>query len=171
MSFWPCFLLWRLRLIPRMYNLSVSIDFFADKEAGRENPLIGYAPWANNEKRGKSEQPVYMDLTWAEWEPEEGKFDIKGFEERYRFLGGDGKGSTRSCVLSVTARKTRHIWIFRNGFMKELPTVFSMTWSMGKGYAPDYENREFIDAHEKALTALAEYCNRDTFVAYVSLAA
>ena len=41
----------------------------------------------------------------------------------------------------------------------------------GKGYAPDYENREFIDAHEKALTALAEYCNRDTFVAYVSLAA
>ena len=44
-------------LIPRMYNLSVSIDFSADKEAGRENPLIGYAPWANNEKRGKSEQP------------------------------------------------------------------------------------------------------------------
>ena len=109
-------------LIPRMYNLSVSIDFSADKEAGRENPLIGYAPWANNESAASQSSLVYMDLTWAEWEPEEGKF-----------LGGDGKGSTRSCVLSVTARKTRHIWIFRNGFMKELPTVFSMTWSMEKG--------------------------------------
>ena len=156
-------------LIPRMYNLSVSIDFFADKEAGRENPLIGYAPWANNESAASQSSLVYMDLTWAEWEPEEGKFDIKGFEERYQIPRWRREG--KHAVLRFVCDRPEdeaHMDIPQWLYERTADGVF-YDMEYGKGYAPDYENREFIDAHEKALTALAEYCNRDTFVAYVEL--
>ena len=156
-------------LIPRMYNLSVSIDFFADKEAGRENPLIGYAPWANNESVASQSSLVYMDLTWAEWEPEEGKFDIKGFEERYQIPRWRREG--KHAVLRFVCDRPEdeaHMDIPQWLYERTADGVF-YDMEYGKGYAPDYENSEFIDAHEKALTALAEYCNRDTFVAYVEL--
>ena len=60
-------------IIPRMYNLSVSLDFQEDTEAGHDNPLTGYAPWGDDEKLAQDSRLVYMDVTWAEWEPREGE--------------------------------------------------------------------------------------------------
>ena len=39
------------------------------------NPLMGYAPCAWEETIGEDISLLYMDITWAELEPEEGKYD------------------------------------------------------------------------------------------------
>ena len=44
------------------------------------NPLMGYAPCAWNEEVREDVSLLYMDITWAELEPEEGKYNWKGIE-------------------------------------------------------------------------------------------
>ena len=44
------------------------------------NPLMGYAPCAWEETIGEDISLLYMDITWAELEPEEGKYDWEKIE-------------------------------------------------------------------------------------------
>lgn len=156
-------------IIPRMYNLSVSLDFQEDTEAGHDNPLTGYAPWGDDEKLAQDSRLVYMDVTWAEWEPREGEYDIKSLEDRYHIRRWKEEG--KHAVLRFVCDKPgeeEHMdipgWLYEqtgDGVFYDL--------DYGKGYAPDYENETFRGAHERALKALGDYCNQDTFVAYVEL--
>ena len=156
-------------LIPRMYNLSADIDFKEDKKAGMNNPLIGYAPWGNDTARADESSLIYIDLTWAQWEPEEGDFDIEGFEERWDIQRWKLEG--KHAVLRFICDRPgdeEHLdipqWLYErtgDGVFYEL--------EYGRGYAPDYENEAFIEAHERAMKALGDYCNQDTFFSYVEL--
>ncbi len=156
-------------LIPRLYNLSVQVDYQADGGESYQNPLMGYAPWADNTPLAQESQLVYMDLTWAEWEPQEGKYDIQGFEERYQIQKWKDEG--KHAVLRFVCDKPedeQHMDIPRWLYEKTGDGVF-YDIDYGKGYAPDYENRDFINAHGRALEALGNYCSQDNFVAFVEL--
>ena len=156
-------------LIPRLYNLSVSVDFQVDRKGIYDNPLTGYSPWASNVKLAEQEQLVYMDLTWAEWEPEEGKYNITGFEEKYQIH--KWKSAGKHAVLRFVCDKPgneEHMdipqWLYEKTADGEFYDI-----EYGKGYAPNYENQYFLNAHEKALNALGDYCSQDNFVAFVEL--
>ena len=56
---------------------------FAPDLAVTDNPLMGYAPNAANKKLCANTRMVYIPITWTEWEPEEGVFDIEGLERKY----------------------------------------------------------------------------------------
>ena len=56
------------------------------------NPLMGYAPCAWNAEVREDVSLLYMDITWAELEPEEGQYNWEGIEkenqlERWREEG------------------------------------------------------------------------------------
>ena len=57
-------------LIPRLYDLSVEAAFSYDASVS-DLPLTGYAPSAE-EDYAEETQLVFINMTWAEWEPEEG---------------------------------------------------------------------------------------------------
>ena len=162
------FVLLAFSLIPRIYNLSASADF-APGNGVYDNPLMGYANRADQPEEAQTGQLVYIDVTWAEWEPEEGHFDIKGLEERnhIRRWKDEGKHAVLRFVCDVPGRE-KHMDIPRWLYEKTGDGIFYDT-DYGMGYAPVYDNPDFLEAHGRALAALGNYCSRDTFVSYVQL--
>lgn len=69
-------------ILPYRYQLNAAIEY---QESSRvlKNPLIGYAPEAENEEACKDMELVYIGLTWAEWEPRQDMYDIEALEEKY----------------------------------------------------------------------------------------
>ena len=54
-----------------------------DPESG--NPLMGYALQAEKSQVETDVQLLYVDVTWKELEPEEGKFDFEAIEKANQF--------------------------------------------------------------------------------------
>ena len=155
-------------IIPLRYHLNHR-EFYDALVENVKNPLIGYAPAADNPEACKDTTLVFIGLTWAEWEPERGRFDIEGMEEKYHIQRWKEEG--KRAVLRFIADypgEERHLdipdWLYRatrDGHFYET--------SYGSGYAPDYSNAYLKERHLQAIEALADYCNQDEFVAYVEL--
>lgn len=157
-----------LYMIPYIYNLSDAVEFEVSDKI-YENPLTGYAPNAAETERAERAQLVYIELTWADWEPEEGKFDIKGLEEKNNISRwkDEGKHAVLRFICDIPGAE-EHMDIPEWLYDKTADGSFYDT-DYGKGYSPDYENKIFLESHEKAMAALGEYCNRDMFVSFVEL--
>ena len=148
------------------YNVNIG---FSSDNAMYDNPLIGFAPMADNPELCSSAKFVYINVRWSNWEPQEGFFDIKGLEEKYNIPRW--KSEKKHAVLRFICDEPRtnsHMdipeWLYN-----KTPTGTFYDTNLGKGYAPDYSDPVFREYHRKALEALAEYCNRDHFVAFVQL--
>ena len=153
--------------IPRLYHLSVEEDFTYDGEA-TGFPLTGYAPSAEESYAERAEL-VFINMTWAEWEPEQGEYDTDGLEEKYQLNRWREEG--KHAVLRFVCDRPGtdiHMDIPEWLYERTADGVFYDT-EYGKGYCPDYSNADFIDAHEAALRALGEYFGEDTFLSYVEL--
>lgn len=155
-------------MIPYVYNLSANVNFDISYNV-YNNPLMGYAHRADEPEHAGTGTLVYIDLTWADWEPKEGKFDIRGFEERNHIdrWKQEGKHAVLRFLCDVPGDES-HMDIPRWLYEKTGDGTFYDT-DYGMGYAPVYENEFFVEAHKKAITALGNYCNQDNFVAYVEL--
>lgn len=154
--------------LPFRYGLSGHVTFSPEAEV-YSNPLTGFAPMGDDPEKAEQTRLVYILLTWREWEPREGQFDVKALEERYQIgrWKGEGKNAVLRFVCDIPGNES-HMdipdWLYeRTGDGTFYDTDYGM------GYAPVYENTEFMEAHEKALQALGEYCSKDTFVSYVQL--
>ena len=101
------------------------------------NPLMGYAPCAWEETIGEDISLLYMDITWAELEPEEGKYDWEKIErenqtDRWR---EEGKHLVLRFVCDIPGEE-KHMDIpysisFHNGYMTKLiMREPGMIWSM-----------------------------------------
>lgn len=157
-----------LYIIPYRYGLRTTV-FYSQTDEALNNPLTGYAPSAEYEKACEDSQLVYILLTWAEWEPSEGTYDMEGLEKKFHIARwkSENKHAVLRFVCDIPGDK-EHIdiprWLYnstRDGS--------DYNTSYGKGYSPDYDNLYFRERHAQAIQALAEYCNQDTFVAYVEL--
>ena len=134
------------------------------------NPLMGYAPCAWEETIGEDISLLYMDITWAELEPEEGKYDWEKIErenqtDRWR---EEGKHLVLRFVCDIPGEE-KHMdipqWLYDK-------TDHAGTWydmEYGKGYAPDYNNEQMIQYHKRAVNALGEHFGRDGLVSYIEL--
>ena len=140
-------------------------------DATLQNPFIGNAVWASDTP--EHEQPftlVYADLTWADFEPAEGRFDFAGFEERnqlalWRTLG---KRVIFRFVMDVPgSRKHMDIpeWLYQA--TGKDGSAYHVTY--GRGYSPNYANPLLIQAHADAIAALGERYGADPLIAYVEL--
>lgn len=84
------------------------------------NPLMGYAPCAWNAEVREDVSLLYMDVTWAELEPEEGKYNWEEIEkenqlDRWR---EEGKHIVLRFVCDAAGQQ-RSMWIFLNGCIKK----------------------------------------------------
>ncbi|MDO5131413.1 MAG: DUF4832 domain-containing protein [Eubacteriales bacterium] len=155
-------------IVPGRYRL-YDIVLYDASENVPANPLIGYAPRAERQEDCAGTDLVFILLPFSEWEPQEGVFDIAGIEEKYHVAAYKSQGKQavlRFVCDSPRADAHRDIpeWLY-------LKTADGMAYDdeSGKGYAPAYGNAAFLDAHGKALQALAAWCAQDSFVAYVEL--
>lgn len=134
------------------------------------NPLMGYAPSADYPSRYPDSSLVYIDITWREWEPEEGVFNFiaiqqENFLEQWR---EQGKHAVLRFVCDVPSdNEHRDIpdWLYE----KTAGDGVAYDMSYGKGYSPNYSNATFISCHSKAIKALGEYFGNDGFVCYIEL--
>lgn len=136
------------------------------------NPLMGYAPsaWHKEKDLTGDIQLLYMDITWAELEPEEGVYDWAGIEEENQteHWREVGKHLILRFVCDLPGEE-KHMdipdWLYDK-------IQGDGTWydgEYGKGFSPNYENPDLILYHEKAVKALGEHFGQDGLITYVEL--
>lgn len=131
---------------------------------------MGWAPWANLEKINQPYSLVYADLTWRDFEPQQGLFDFEKFEEKQQISKWrqEGKRVVFRFVLDIPQTET-HIdipnWLFEkiNGDGNFYDNEY------GKGFSPNYSNPELIKYHQLAIQALGDRYGQDNFFAFVEL--
>ena len=152
-----------------VYVDSLSFTVRPTYASADSNPLMGFAAAADDKSAAENEQLVYIDLTWAEWEPEEGTFDIAALEKKNNIARwrAEGKHAVLRFVCDVPGNEAhRDIpqWLYeQTGDGADYDNEY------GKGYAPDYYNATFRAAHARAIAALGDWASQDTFVSYVEL--
>ncbi len=134
-----------------------------------DNPLMGFAPDAANPELCEKSRLVFIPVTFAEWEPQEGTFAIKELEEKYNLKRwkSEGKHAVLKFMCDVPSEE-EHMdipdWLY-----EKTGTGWAYDTEMGKGFCPDYADATFIRYHKEAVEKLAEYCNKDFFVSFVEL--
>jgi hypothetical protein len=155
-----------------LYELVViqrEVFYYKETNQALHNPMMGFAPPADNEEAVGDNTLVYVDVIWKDWEPAEGIFDVDSVIEenhldKWRQLG-------KKVVLRFVCDKPgdkahRDIpdWLYeKTGDGTDYDTDY------GKGYSPNYNNPVFIEAHTSAIEALGEKFGQDSFVCYVEL--
>lgn len=143
---------------------------FQESPKALVNPLMGYAPPADNPQESAATSLVYVDITWRELEPREGVYDWDTIEDtnylpRWR---EEGKHVVLRFLCDVPGDE-KHMdipdWLYEK--MEGAGDWYDMDY--GKGYSPDYGNEIMIAAHEQAVRALGEHFGADDFVSYVEL--
>ena len=134
------------------------------------NPLMGYVPCAWNDTVSDDVSMLYMDITWAELEPEEGEYDWESIEKENQLSRWrkEGKHIVLRFVCDVPG-KEKHMdipkWLYEK-------TDHAGTWydvEFGKGFAPDYNNEQMICYHDRAVKALGEHLGGDGLISYIEL--
>lgn len=134
------------------------------------NPLMGLAPWANEQKITQSHTLVYADLTWREFEPEEGVYEFAAFEKENQLARwrAEGKRVVFRFVTDVPGAES-HMdipdWLFQkiDGDGEFYDNEY------GKGFSPDYANPIFLKYHGLAVKALGDRYGGDGFFAFVEM--
>ena len=153
-----------------MIRATMNIDAsFAPDLTVVDNPLMGFAPDAANPALCEKANMVYLEVSFRDWEPKEDVFDIKGLEQKYDIARWkkEHKYAVLRFVCDIPGQED-HIdipdWLY-----EKCPNGVHYETGLGKGFSPDYTNRVFMEYHKKAVQKLAEYCNKDHFVAFVEM--
>jgi hypothetical protein len=134
------------------------------------NPFMGFVIDA---KYNEAKQPfrlAYANLTWADIEPEKGKYDFDAIEKKFQFALWKTKGvSLIFRVILDYPRETKHKdipdWLFNE--IGEKGDWYDLDY--GKGFSPDYTNPVLLDNHERLIRALGNRYNNDPFIAFIEL--
>lgn len=134
------------------------------------NPLMGYAPRADQDTLSEDVQLVYVDITWRELEPEKGQyaFDEIIEDNRLERWRAEGKHVVLRFVCDFPEEESDldiPDWLYEE--IGKAGTWYDIEY--GKGFAPDYNNGLFIEYHAQAVKALGERFGQDTFVSYIEL--
>ena len=104
-----------------------TVKEYKESQVAFGNPLMGYARNAWYYKVSEDISLLYMDITWAELEPEEGVYDWEAIEKKNQLARWKSEGKH----LVFLARKS--IWTYRNGCTKKVEKpVNGMPEDMGK---------------------------------------
>ena len=134
------------------------------------NHLIGFAPSADYSDAVGKNSLVYIDILWSEIEAEEGKYDFRSVYEKNHIE--KWKKNRKKAVFRFVCDKPgseEHMDIPQWLYEKTGGDGDFYDMDYGKGYAPDYSNEIFIEAHKKVVFALAQEFGKDNFFAYIEL--
>ena len=154
-----------------LYSKTMIEEFHPEvSDSVLKSPGMGLAPWAeNDESLALDTTLVYVELKWADWEPEEGIYDIDFVNEYYNldFYREDDRQVVFRFICDEPTEEP-HIdipdWLYeqtRDGDFYDT--------DYGTGYSPNYENELFIEKHKEAIFALGEAFGNDDFFCYVEL--
>jgi hypothetical protein len=142
---------------------------YSEGSTAVHNPYIGYAPSTDSVSLCEKSTLVYAEILWSELEPEEGRFDWDNFENVHHLSRWRDEG--KKLVLRFVCDKPgkeAHMDI-PNWLYDKTGDGAEYDISYGKGYCPDYNNEDFIAAHEKAIKEIADHFRGENFLAYVEL--
>lgn len=148
------------------YHLNDEVTF-EPKLSVVTNPMMGYAPYAENQKACDQAGLVFIKLKWSDWEPEMGRYDTDFLESEFHL--SRWKASGKHAVLRFICDEPGqedHADI-PQWLLDATGDGTHYTSSSGYGYSPNYENPYFITRHAMAVAALADFFNQDDFLAYV----
>lgn len=152
----------------KRYHVNDEVSFEPDKGIVA-NPLMGYAPYAENLAKCADTDLVFIKLKWADWEPEPGRYDTAFLESNFHIPQWKAQGK-HAVLRFVCDDPDKNGSVDIPGWLLEATgdgAYYSR--SNGSGYSPNYENEYFRTRHTMAVTALANYFNQNDFAAYVEL--
>ena len=147
-----------------------TIKQYKESQAAFGNPLMGYAPSAWYNEVSEDISLLYMDITWAELEPEEGVYNWASIDEENQISRWrkEGKHLVFRFVCDIPGEEA-HMDIPEWLYEKSGKAGKWYDGEYGKGFAPDYNNPTIISCHEQAVKALGEPFGQDGLISYVEL--
>ena len=147
-----------------------TIKQYKESQAAFGNPLMGYAPSAWYNEVSEDISLLYMDITWAELEPEEGVYNWASIDEENQISRWrkEGKHLVLRFVCDIPSDE-EHMDIPEWLYEKSGKAGKWYDGEYGKGFAPDYNNPTIISCHEQAVKALGEHFGQDGLISYVEL--
>ena len=147
-----------------------TIKQYKESQAAFGNPLMGYAPSAWYNEVSEDISLLYMDITWAELEPEEGVYNWASIDEENQISRWrkEGKHLVLRFVCDIPGEEA-HMDIPEWLYEKSGKAGKWYDGEYGKGFAPDYNNPTIISCHEQAVKALGEHFGQDGLISYVEL--
>lgn len=79
------------------------------------NPMMGYAPYAENLDACDQANLVFIKLKWSDWEPEMGYYDTGYLESQFHLARWKAAGKHGVLRFICTSRDRRGTQIFRHG--------------------------------------------------------
>ncbi len=150
------------------------------------NPYHGWMAWAST----SPEEPirhafdtVFLDVKWAEFEPEKGKYDFEILEKKYhldtwkergvrvilRFVIDDVIDNGGADRMDIPAWLYEEL-VAENAGGKGAGTFYYEAEALGGGgFSPNYDSPLLIGYHAKAIAALAERFDDPAITAYVQV--
>ena len=147
-----------------------TIKQYKESQAAFGNPLMGYAPSAWYNEVSEDISLLYMDITWAELEPEEGVYNWASIDEENQISRWrkEGKHLVLRFVCDIPSDE-EHMDIPEWLYEKSGKAGKWYDGEYGKGFALDYNNPTIISCHEQAVKALGEHFGQDGLISYVEL--
>ena len=147
-----------------------TIKQYKESQAAFGNPLMGYAPSAWYNEVSEDISLLYMDITWAELEPEEGVYNWASIDEENQISRWrkEGKHLVFRFVCDIPGEEA-HMDIPEWLYEKSGKAGKWYDGEYGKGFAPDYNNPTIISCHEQAVRAIGEHFGQDGLISYVEL--
>ena len=147
-----------------------TIKQYKESQAAFGNPLMGYVPSAWYNEVSEDISLLYMDITWAELEPEEGVYNWASIDEENQISRWrkEGKHLVLRFVCDIPSDE-EHMDIPEWLYEKSGEAGRWYDGEDGKGFAQDYNNPTIISCHRKAVRAIGEHFGQDGLISYVEL--
>ena len=147
-----------------------TIKQYKESQAAFGNPLMGYVPSAWYNEVSEDISLLYMDITWAELEPEEGVYNWASIDEENQISRWrkEGKHLVLRFVCDIPGDE-EHMDIPEWLYEKSGKAGKWYDGEYGKGFAPDYNSPTIISCHKKAVRAIGEHFGQDGLISYVEL--
>lgn len=147
-----------------------TIKQYKESQTAFGNPLMGYAPSAWYNEVSEDISLLYMDITWAELEPEEGVYNWASIDEENQISRWrkEGKHLVLRFVCDIPSDE-EHMDIPEWLYEKSGKAGKWYDGEYGKGFAPDYNSPTIISCHKKAVRAIGEHFGQDGLISYVEL--
>lgn len=147
-----------------------TVKQYEESQAVFGNPLMGYARSAWYDEVAEDISLLYVDITWAELEPEKGVYDWDAIEEENQIARWkkEGKHLVLRFVCDIPGEES-HMDIPEWLYKKSGEAGKWYDGEYGKGFAPDYNNPMIISCHKQAVKALGEHFGRDGLISYIEL--
>ena len=162
-----CLILWvGIKLLERN---KWTANFEVSKQA-LINPLMGFAPPAENVVVREDVQLLYVDVSWRELEPYKGVYDWEKIEESNQFSRwrAEGKRLVLRFVLDVPGPEAHADipdWLLEE--LVDPGEPYQTTY--GQGFSPNYADETLLEAYQVAVAAMGNRWGDDDFISYIEL--